>query len=87
MLLVVVLHMYIPLYILAQCKALESTVAISLKSANWVLQSYQFYTGSGAGAYPDRDTLTPWGNAWWSRDWVSERIEEISERFVQFSSK
>ena len=34
MLLVVVLHMYIPLYILAQCRALESTVAISLKSAN-----------------------------------------------------
>ena len=29
MLLVVVLHMYIPLYILAQCRALESTVAIS----------------------------------------------------------
>ena len=34
MLLVVVLHMYIPLYILAQRRALESTVAISLKSAN-----------------------------------------------------
>ena len=34
MMLVVVLHMYIPLYILAQCRALESTVAISLKSAN-----------------------------------------------------
>ena len=44
MLLVVVLHMYIPLYILAQCRALESTVAISLKSANWVLQSCQFYS-------------------------------------------
>ena len=41
-LLVVVLYMYIPLYILAQFRALESTVAISLKSAGLVLQSCLF---------------------------------------------
>ena len=52
-LLVVVFYMYIPLFILAQFRALESTVsAISLKSADLMLQSCLFDTGSGAGGVP-----------------------------------
>ena len=51
-LLVVVLYMYIPLFILAQFTALESTMAISLKSADLMLQSFLFDTGSGAGGVP-----------------------------------